>query len=250
MSNVSFPLAFLAGLLSFLSPCVLPLIPSYVSVITGLSFENLTSLKDASDEERAGIKMVTIKNSAAFVLGFSSIFIGLGASSSEIGQWLFLYQHMIRIVGGIVIIIFGLFISGILKPGFLMRERRFHMDVRRAGYAGAFLIGMTFAAGWTPCIGPILGSILLVAATKGSAFYGLKLLAVYSLGLAVPFFAAALALNSFLSYSRRIMKFMPAVMVISGIIMIGFGVLLLTNHVRELTGFLSGLGINTEGLIK
>ena len=251
MTNVSLPIAFLAGLLSFLSPCVLPLVPSYISVITGLSFESLTNLKDASDEERAGIKLTTIKNSAAFVLGFSTIFIGLGASSSEIGQWLFHYQHLIRIAGGIIIIVFGLFISCILKLNFLMRERKFHLvGERRAGYAGGFLIGMTFAAGWTPCIGPILGSILLVAATKGSAFYGLKLLAVYSLGLAVPFFVAALAMNSFLSYSRRLMKYMPDVMLISGLIMMAFGVLLLTNKVRDLAGLMSGLGINTEGLIK
>nr|MDA8086276.1 sulfite exporter TauE/SafE family protein [Nitrospiraceae bacterium] len=200
MTDVSFPLAFAAGLLSFLSPCVLPLVPSYISFITGLSFENLTDLKNASSSERAGIRRLTLKNSAAFVLGFSSIFIGLGASSSAIGQWFFHYQKVIRIAGGILIIVFGLFISGILKLNFLMRERKFHLRGRPAGYVGAFLIGMTFAAGWTPCIGPILGSILLVATTRGSAVYGLKLLSVYSLGLAVPFFGAALAMNSFLSY--------------------------------------------------
>ena len=247
MTDVSFPLAFAAGLLSFLSPCVLPLVPSYVSFITGLSFENLVS---ASAEERAAIKRLTLKNSAAFVLGFSSIFVGLGASSSAVGQWLFHYQNTIRIAGGILIIIFGLFISGFLKLNFLMRERKLHLSGRPAGYIGAFLIGMTFAAGWTPCIGPILGSILLVATTRGSALYGLKLLSVYSLGLAVPFFAAALALNTFLSYSRRIMKYMRVVMMISGLIMAAFGMLLLTNRVRELSSLMGGFGINAEKLLK
>ncbi len=247
MSDVSFPLAFAAGLLSFVSPCVLPLVPSYVSFITGLSFENLTA---ASADERAGIRRLTMKNSAAFVLGFSSIFIGLGASSSVIGQWFFHYQNTIRIAGGVLIIIFGLFISGILKLNFLMRERKLHLRGRPAGYIGAYLIGMTFAAGWTPCIGPILGSILLVATTKGSALYGLKLLSVYSLGLALPFLAAALAMNSFLSYSKHIMKYMRVVMLISGLILTVFGVLLLTNKVRGLSGLVSGFGINADKLFK
>ncbi len=247
MSDVSFPLAFAAGLLSFLSPCVLPLVPSYVSFITGLSFENLTA---AGAEQRARIKRVTIANSASFICGFSSVFIGLGASSSAMGQWLFHYQDKIRITGGVITIIFGLFISGIVRLDFLMKERKFHLSGRPAGYIGAFLIGMTFAAGWTPCIGPILGGILLVAATKGSTFYGLKLLAVYSLGLAFPFFASALAMNTFLSYSKKLMKYMRVIMFVSGMIMVLFGVLLLENKIRGLAGFFGGLGVDAGKFLK
>ncbi|MDA8388031.1 MAG: cytochrome c biogenesis protein CcdA [Nitrospiraceae bacterium] len=248
MNNVTFPLAFVAGLLSFLSPCVLPLVPSYVSFITGLSFESLVS---ASAEERARIRWLTIKNSVAFILGFSAIFIGVfGFSSSYVGHWLFHYKNTIRIAGGILIIVFGLFISGIIKLNFLMKEKKLHLSGRPAGYIGAFLVGMTFAAGWTPCIGPWLASIMMVAAAKGSTVYGLKLLSVYSLGLAVPFFVSALAMNSFLSYSRRIMKYMPAIMFISGLILMAFGVLLLTNKVQEISGLIGGLGMNADKLLK
>ncbi len=248
MNDISFPLAFAAGLLSFLSPCVLPLVPSYISFITGLSFESLTAA--GVEQKRARIKRATIANSVSFIFGFSAVFIGLGASSSVIGQWLFHYQDKIRIVGGLVTIIFGLFISGILKLDFLMKERKFHLSGRPAGYIGAFLIGMTFAAGWTPCIGPILGGILLVAATKGSTFYGLKLLSVYSLGLAFPFFASALAMNTFLSYSKRIMKYMRTVMFASGVIMILFGIMLLENKVRGLAGLMGGLGVDAGKFLK
>ncbi len=246
-TSLSFPLAFAAGLLSFLSPCVLPLVPSYVSFITGLSFESLTA---AGAGQRARIKRLTVANSASFILGFSSVFVGLGASSSAIGRWLFHYQDTIRMVGGAVTIVFGLFISGILRLDFLMKERKFHLSGRPAGYIGAFLIGMTFAAGWTPCIGPILGGILLVAATRGSAFYGLKLLGVYSLGLALPFFAAALAMNTFLSYSKRIMRYMRVIMLVSGLIMVLFGVMLLENKVRGLAGLMGGFGVDAGKFLK
>ncbi len=239
MKDVSFSLAFLAGILSFLSPCVLPLVPSYVSFITGISFEDLTGSTD-----RKRIRNLTITSSLAFILGFSAVFISLGASSSAVGRLLFEYQDWIRIIGGILIIIFGLFIAGFLKLDFLMKDRKIHLSGRPAGYAGTFIIGMTFAAGWTPCIGPILGSILLYASTKGSAVYGFKLLAVYSLGLAVPFFVSSLAINSFLSYSKKLQRYMRVIMIISGLLLIVFGIMLLTNRLRELTGLFPDFGIN------
>lgn len=239
MKDISFSLAFLAGVLSFLSPCVFPLVPSYISFITGLSFEDLTSSAD-----RRRIRNLTITNSLAFIFGFSAVFISLGASSSVVGQMLFRYQDWIRIIGGILVIIFGLFIAGFLKLNFLMRDKKIHLSGRPAGYAGAFVIGMTFAAGWTPCIGPILGSILLYASSRGSAVYGIELLAVYSIGLAVPFFVSALAMNSFLSYSKKLQKYMRAIMIISGLLLIVFGIMLLTNRLRELTGLLPDFGIN------
>jgi len=238
MNDISFTLAFLAGILSFLSPCVLPLLPSYVSFITGMSFEDLTGNTD-----RKRVRNLTITNSLIFIAGFSAVFIALGASSSVAGQVLFRYQEWLRIIGGILIIIFGLFIAGFLKLDFLMRERKLHLGGKPAGYIGTFAIGMTFAAGWTPCIGPILGSILLYAGAKGSAVYGIKLLSVYSLGLGVPFFISSLAINSFLSYSRKLQKHMKAIMIVSGLLLIAFGVLLLTNRLKDIVGLFPDFGI-------
>jgi cytochrome c-type biogenesis protein len=239
MKDVSFSLAFLAGILSFLSPCVLPLVPSYVSFITGISFEDLTGSTD-----RKKIRNLTIINSLVFISGFSAVFIALGASSSAVGQILFRYQDWIRIIGGILVIIFGLFIAGFLKLDFLMRDKKIHLRGRPAGYIGTFVIGMTFAAGWTPCIGPILGTILLYASSKGSTVYGLQLLSVYSLGLGLPFFISSLAMNSFLSYSKRLQRYMRVIMIISGMLLIVFGIMLLTNRIRELTGLFPDFGIN------
>jgi cytochrome c-type biogenesis protein len=238
MKDVSFPLAFLAGVFSFLSPCVLPLVPSYVSFITGISFEDL---KEGTDRKK--IRFLTITNSLAFICGFSLIFIALGASSSAVGRFLFEYQEWIRIIGGIMVIFFGLFVSGIIRLDFLTRERKFHVSGKPAGYVGSFFVGLTFAAAWTPCIGPILGTILLYASSKGSAVYGFKLLSVYSLGLAVPFFLSSLMFNSFLAYSGKIRKYMRAIMLASGLLLIVFGVLLLTNNVRLLASLFPDFGI-------
>lgn len=239
MKDISFTLAFLAGVFSFLSPCVLPLVPSYVSFITGMSFEDLTGSAD-----RKRVRNLTITNSLVFISGFSAVFIALGASSSAAGLILFQYQEWIRIIGGILIIIFGLFIAGFLKLDFLMRERKVRLGGKPAGYIGTFAIGMTFAAGWTPCIGPILGSILLFASAKGSAVYGIKLLSVYSLGLALPFFISSLAINSFLSYSKKFQRYMRVIMIISGILLIAFGIILLLNRLKDIVGLLPDFGIN------
>ena len=237
MKDISFPLAFLAGILSFLSPCVLPLVPSYVSFITGISFKDLTVGLD-----RKRVRYLTMTNSAAFVAGFSSVFIALGVSSSAVGRFLFTYVDLIRIVGGFLVIIFGFFIAGFLRLDFLMKDKKFHLGGKPAGYLGTFVVGMTFAAGWSPCIGPILGTILVYAGTKGSALYGFQLLGVYSLGLAVPFFVSALAINIFLSYSPRIAKSMRAIMIVSGLLLIVFGVLLLTDQIKTLTRLLPEFG--------
>jgi cytochrome c-type biogenesis protein len=238
MTDVSFPLAFLAGVASFLSPCVLPLFPSYVSFITGISFKDLTVGTD-----RKKIHYLTITNSLAFIAGFSSVFIALGISSSAIGRFFDAYADAIRILGGILIIIFGLFVSGLVKLDFLMIDKKIYLSGKPGGYIGTFLVGMTFAAGWSPCIGPILGTILLYAGSKGSALFGFQLLAVYSLGLAVPFFLSALGLNLFLSYTPRIIKHMRVIMIVSGLILILFGVMLLFDKVRELTRFIPDFGI-------
>jgi len=238
MNDISLSLAFLAGVLSFLSPCVLPLIPSYVSFITGISFKDLTVGTD-----RKKIHYLTITNSIAFIFGFSTVFIALGVSSSAVGSFFFQYMDMIRIIGGVLVIIFGFFIAGILKLDFLMIQKKISLSGKPAGYIGTFVVGMTFAAGWSPCIGPILGTILVYAGSKGSALYGFQLLAAYSLGLGVPFFLSALAINVFLSYSPKLAKFMRVIMLISGLLLIVFGILLLTDQIRALTRLLPDFGI-------
>jgi cytochrome c-type biogenesis protein len=238
MNDISLSLAFLAGVLSFLSPCVLPLIPSYVSFITGISFKDLTVGTD-----RKKIHYLTITNSIAFILGFSTVFIALGISSSAVGSFFFQYVDMIRIIGGVVVIIFGLFIAGVLKLDFLMIQKKIYLSGKPAGYIGTFVVGMTFAAGWSPCIGPILGTILVYAGSKGSTLYGFQLLAAYSLGLAVPFFLSALAINVFLSYSPKLARFMRVIMFISGLLLIIFGILLLTDQIRVLTRLFPDFGI-------
>lgn len=233
--NVTYSLAFLAGLLSFLSPCVLPLVPAYVSFITGMSLEEL---------KRSPRISKAVISTLAFVLGFSTVFIALGASSSALGGLLMRYQDYVRIGGGILTIIFGLFIAGFIKMDFLMREKRFHISEGPAGYVGAFFIGMSFAAGWTPCIGPILGTILIYASSQGSTAYGVKLLSVYSLGLAVPFILATLAVNALFTYTKKIHRFMRTIMIVSGLMLIIFGVILLTDNMRLLTAFFPDFGIN------
>lgn len=230
MGEVSYPLAFLAGMLSFLSPCVLPLFPSYLSFITGLSFENL---KDSTNKKQ--ILFLTATNSFVFICGFTLVFMALGASSSALGGFFQTYNREIKIVGAVLIIIFGLFISGILNINFLLREKKIHLSGKPAGYVGTFLVGLTFALGWTPCIGPILGTILLYASTAGSAMYGLKLLFVYSLGLALPFFISSLAFNSFIGHFQKVYKHMKVIMAVSGVVLILFGILLLTDKLEVLS---------------
>jgi cytochrome c-type biogenesis protein len=169
--QISLIAAFSAGLLSFVSPCVLPLVPSYISYITGLSVEQLT---DAS--ERVKFKKAIVLNSLLFILGFSSVFIAFGASASFLGQILITHQDLIRRIGGVLIIVFGLYLLGVLNLKFLKMEHRYQFRNRPAGYLGSFLIGVAFAAGWTPCVGPVLGSILLYASTTDSLFSGVVLL--------------------------------------------------------------------------
>lgn len=241
MSNIGYLGAFLGGILSFLSPCVLPLIPSYVSYITGISFEDFK----AGDKAHAKhIRLVTLINSSAFILGFSTVFILLGISSSFLGKYLAFYYDQIRIVGGIIIIFFGLYVMGVIKLNFLSADHRVHLKHKPRGYFGSFIVGLTFGAGWTPCIGPILGTILLVAGTSGSVMYGFKLLVVYSLGLAIPFLATSLAMSFFLSHFSGIQKYMRAIMILSGLLLISFGVLLLADKVYLLLGAVPDFGLD------
>jgi cytochrome c-type biogenesis protein len=240
MSNISYLGAFLGGVLSFLSPCVLPLIPSYVSYITGISFEDF---KEIDKSHHKHIRLVTFLNSSAFVMGFSTVFILLGISSSYIGKYMAFYYDQIRIIGGTIIIIFGLYIMGVIKLKFLSSDHRVHLKHKPRGYIGSYIIGLTFGAGWTPCIGPILGSILLVAGTSGSVMYGFKLLVVYALGLAIPFLITSLAMSTFIAHFTAIQKYMRVIMILSGLLLIAFGIILLADKVYLLLGAIPDFGL-------
>lgn len=228
--NVSYIVAFFAGLLTFLSPCLLPLVPSFLAYITGVSFADL---KDV--EKRGAVRKATIINSLLFIAGFSFIFVLLGLTATFVGKLLFQYQKIIRIAGGILIVIFGLYLAGVLKFDFLMKERRLGFKTKGASYLGSFLIGVTFAAAWTPCAGPILGSILVLAGTKTSVTQGAALLTVYSLGVAVPFFVAALAVNSFLGYFNRFRKVISVINIVGGVFLVIVGILVATNYLAVIS---------------
>ncbi|MFQ3573306.1 MAG: cytochrome c biogenesis protein CcdA [Thermodesulfovibrionales bacterium] len=233
--EVSYAMAFVAGVMSFLSPCVLPLVPVYISIVSGMSYEDLRT---------KGFSLKTITNTIAFVMGFSTIFIALGASSSYFGILFIEYQGVIRVSGAILIMVFGLFLMGVIKPQVLMREKRIHLFNSTSTMLGAFLLGVVFAAGWTPCIGPILGSILLYTATQGSSDQGFRLLAVYSLGLAIPFVLSACMLNVFFSYTRRLSGFMNVFSKIIGLVLVIFGLLLLFDKVSYLSTLVPGFNVS------
>lgn len=228
--NITYVAAFAAGFLTFLSPCLLPLIPSFIAYITGAS---LADLKDLG--KRGEIRKKTILHSLLFILGFSIIFILLGLTATAIGKALFRYQNALRIIGGILIIIFGFHLIGILRFDFLLKERRLKLPAKGGSYLGSFLIGVTFASAWTPCAGPLLGAILGLAGIKASVVEGAKLLTIYSLGIAVPFFITGLAINSFLEYFKKFTKFVSAMNIIGGLFLIIIGILVLTNYLTILS---------------
>jgi len=232
VSNITFFGAFIAGLLSFLSPCVLPLIPSYITYITGISFAELQV-----DHPSHEVRRRTILHSLLFILGFTFIFVMLGASASFIGNFLQSHMQAIRKVGGILIIVFGVHLSGVVPIHFLLGDKRFVVKNRPAGYIGSFLIGVAFAAGWTPCIGPILASILMVAATEDTIWQGIALLLTYSLGLGIPFFLSSLALHQFLVIFNRFKKYIRIFEITTGIFLIIVGVLVFTNSLTVLQGW-------------
>lgn len=222
--------AFLAGLLSFLSPCVLPLVPSYIGFLTGMTLPEMT-----------GRRRIALLHAVLFVAGFSLIFILLGASATALGGALKYYQAWIARVGGVLVILFGLLCLGVVKAGFLEQERRLQLQHKPVGYLGSVLVGMAFGAGWTPCIGPVLGAILSLAATSDSVPRGMLLLGAYSAGLAVPFLLAAVAVESFLEWFQRFRRYLPWVMRVSGVLLIFVGILMATGQFTRLAGWLQGL---------
>lgn len=228
--SVSLAVAFAAGVLSFLSPCVLPLIPSYVGFLTGMTAEEL--------QVRRGTALL---HALWFVGGFTLIFVALGASASALGVALLASQHWIARVGGVLVILFGLYLVGVLRPAFLMRERRVHLARKPLGYLGSSVAGVAFGAAWTPCIGPILGAILTLAATRASVGQGTALLGVYALGLAVPFLLTAFALDRFLVWFQRVRPYIRWVERVAGVMLIVLGLLLVTDRFTLLAGYLQRL---------
>ena len=228
--SVGFPIAFWAGVLSFLSPCVLPLVPSYLSFVTGMSLEDM---QEGIERRRVLI------HSALFVTGFTVIFVLLGAGASFIGSFLLYNSDWIARIGGVIIILFGLHLMGVFQLMPLLSEKRVHLADKPAGYAGTLMVGIAFGAGWTPCIGPILGAIMTMAASQEHLATGMLLLFVYSMGLAVPFMLAALALDRFLRAFTRYRRFLPTVQKFAGALLIVLGLLLVTGSFVLLAAWLN-----------
>lgn len=234
--SVSFGVAFLGGLLSFLSPCVLPLVPSYVTYVTGMTFDELT----AGDRRAARRRVVA--HSALFILGFGLVFVALGATATVLGGVLRRSLPLLQQVGGVVIAVFGLSMLGVLRLPFLMRERRVQMASRPAGMAGSVLAGAAFGAGWTPCVGPVLASILLYSGMQSTMGEGMLLLVAYTLGLGVPFFVAAVGLNWYLARVKHLHRWLHPLEKVAGALLVLIGVLLFTGRFTMLSSFLAGFG--------
>ncbi len=248
MNGLNFSTAFLAGLVSFLSPCVLPLIPGYISFISGLS---LQELRTAVPHQRHGTSSAAgtvpprsparraFLSSVWFVLGFSAVFIALGASATALGSLLLPRLGALRLVAGAVIILFGLHLTGIFRIPFLQYEKKVEVRQRPLTAVGAFLVGAAFAFGWTPCIGPILAGILALASTQETVPQGMLLLAAYSLGLGLPFLAASLGVQAFLRFFGRFKGYLRAVEIASGLLLLAVGVLIMADRLSLLARYLT-----------
>lgn len=232
-ASLSLTLVFLAGLVSFLSPCVLPIVPSYVGFITGMTLDEL------KDGTRADARREAAVHAALFVLGFSLVFIALGASATMLGGVLRRSLPLLQQLGGVVIALFGLYLLGILKLPALMRERRVHLSSKPAGKVGSVVVGVAFGAGWTPCVGPVLASVLLYASFEETLAQGMLLLGVYALGLGIPFFASAVLLNWFMAGSAKVRRWLLPLERAAGAVLLLVGVLLVSGHFATLSSFLA-----------
>jgi len=220
-------ISFTAGLLSFLSPCVLPLIPSYVTFMTGMSLEDVTRARRTA-----------VIHALLFILGFTLVFLTLGATATVLGRLLLAQRMWIARIGGLLVILFGLYLLGVFNIGAFARERRYHITDKPLGYLGTVVVGIAFGAGWTPCIGPILGGILTYTAKQADLRRGLVLLFAYSMGLALPFFLAAIAIERFISLFQRFRARMIWVNRFAGALLVVVGVLMMTNYLSYISGFL------------
>lgn len=236
-ASVSFGLAFVAGMVSFLSPCVLPLVPSYITFVTGMTLDELTA--DGLPGTRRVVRARAALHAGVFVLGFGLVFIALGATATALGVVLRRSLPLIQQIGGVVIAAFGLYLIGLLRFPTLMRERRVHLASKPAGVAGTLLVGIAFGAGWTPCVGPVLASILLYAGMKASMAKGMLLLATYSLGLGIPFFLSAMALNWYIAGTRRLLRWLRPLEIAAGVLLVVVGVLLFTGRFTVMSSFLA-----------
>ncbi len=234
--TVSLGIAFLAGLVSFLSPCVLPIVPSYVTFVTGMTLDELTTNGRTAARRQAAL------HATLFVLGFTLVFITLGATATALGVRLQRSLPVLQQVGGVVIVLFGLSMLGVLRLPSLMRERRVQLATKPAGMVGSVLVGIAFGAGWTPCVGPVLASILLYAGSSGSMVRGMLLLGLYALGLGIPFWIAAVGLNWYLAGARRLKSWLRPIELVSGALLVIIGVLLFTGRFALLSNFLAGFG--------
>jgi cytochrome c-type biogenesis protein len=230
--TVSLATAFFFGLLSFVSPCVLPIVPGYLSFISGV---NVARLKE--EEAPAAVTRRVLITSLAFVLGFSTVFVALGASATLVGELLQEHKRVLGMVGGVFIIVLGLHTAGILKIDWLLNEKRATVRTRPLGVAGAYVVGLAFAFGWTPCIGPILGAILLYASQQETVGQGVVLLAAYSAGLGIPFLLSGLAINKFFAAFSRLRGHMKAVEVVSGGLLVAVGLLLVTDRLTVIAQY-------------
>lgn len=224
--SISYPAALIAGLLSFFSPCILPLIPAYFTFITGLSLEELT---DAPTKQLRGR---VIRATLSYVLGFSLVFILMGASASFVGVAIFKYRDWIRIIGGVLIMFFGIHMTGLIRFRTLEFERRLQVQKKPLHFMGTFLVGMAFGAGWSPCIGPLLGSILIVAGSQETVGHGIALLSVYAAGLAVPFLVLSLFVDSLLTFIKKASWSIRYINVTAGVLLLILGLLLVTNKLN------------------
>ncbi len=241
MDNVSLVTAFLAGIISFISPCVLPIVPGYISFVSGVSLKELKSNAAVDEEKRRRLRRRVAVNSIVFVLGFSLVFVALGASATYIGNWFATHRTILARVAGVIIIVFGLHTMGLTPIKWLNYEKRFQTQSKPAGLAGSFLIGLAFAFGWSPCIGPILAGVLTLAATQDTVNQGVTLLASYSLGLGLPFIATGLAINRFLDFFARVQKHMRWVEITAGLLLIAVGVLVATDQLQALARYFTFL---------
>lgn len=230
VENPTFFAAFIAGVLSFISPCVLPLIPGYLSYISGVTLDDMQGTGSAGASAVAASRRRVLIASIFFILGFSFVFVALGAAASALGQFLLERLRLLSKVAGAVVILFGLHTMGVLRIGWLYSEKRMQMDRKPKGVIGAFLVGLAFAFGWTPCIGPILAGILAVAAAQDTVGQGIQLLAIYSLGLGIPFLVTALAINQFFSAFAKIRKHYHAIEIASGALLVVIGLLIFTDQ--------------------
>ena len=238
--DVSFWAAFTAGILSFISPCVLPLVPPYMAYIAGVNLQQLAGGSGARAEDTAAHPVMArvLLIALVFVLGFSTVFVILGASASAIGQLLRQYMDILSKVAGVLIIIMGLHFLGVFRLAFLMREYRMEVDAKPATFLGAYVMGLAFALGWTPCIGPVLAAILAIAAQEQSVQKGALLLSVYSAGLGVPFLLAASMMGPFMAFLTHFRRFLGVVEKVMGVFLVVTGVMFLTGAIQRISVWL------------